>query len=275
MTYHVPQFRRCIPVNAMTTKRIISETYTLPQTKLVLITLLLLFFALFAVWRQRRRAVVALCALLFWALGAGWLATPLWHFAQNGFEKPSALSDMRFASRTIFVLLGGGTRHDDDNRLIPRRDAFTRVVATADLYRECRRAGGACRVIVSGGNPQHHEQAEADNYAPFLLARGVSATDLLRENESLNTYENARNVARLLGPERDETFVLVTSAYHMRRSLAAFSAFGINAQPFVSNVRHPRVSFFPRPRGFVDAETALHELIGLARFYVYRFLRLY
>jgi uncharacterized SAM-binding protein YcdF (DUF218 family) len=259
----------------MTTKRIISETYTLPQTKLVLITLLLLFFALFAVWRGRRRVIAAICVLLFWALGAGWLSTPLLHLAQRGFEEKSVPQDVRFASRTTFVLLGGGTRYNDDKHLVPKRDAFRRIVATADLYRECRRAGGTCRVIVSGGNPQHHEQAEADNYAPFLLARGVNATDLVRENESLDTYQNARNVANFVRPERDEKLVLITSAYHMRRSLLAFNAFGLDAQPFITNVRQPQPTFFPRPRGFVDAETALHEMVGVVRFHVYRRLRLY
>jgi uncharacterized SAM-binding protein YcdF (DUF218 family) len=259
----------------MTTKRIISKTYTLPQTKLVLITLLLLFFALFAVWRQRRRAVATVCIVLFWALGAGWLSAPLLHLAQRGFEEKSTPQDVHFASRTTFVLLGGGTRYDGDKRLVPKRDAFVRIVVTAELYRECRRAGGACRVIVSGGNPQHHEQAEADNYAPFLLARGVSATDLVRENESLDTYQNARNVASIVQPERDETLVLITSAYHMHRALLAFNAFGLDAQAFISNVRQAKATFFPRPCGFIDAETALHELVGVARFYVYRGLRLY
>jgi uncharacterized SAM-binding protein YcdF (DUF218 family) len=259
----------------MTTKRIISKTYTLPQTKLVLITLLLLFFALFAVWRQRRRAVALVCVVLFWALGASWLSAPLLHLAQRGFEQASTPQDVHFASRTTFILLGGGTRYDGDKRLVPKRDAFTRIVVTAELYRECRRAAGACRVIVSGGNPQHHEQAEADNYAPFLLARGVSATDLVLENESLNTYQNARNVASIVQPERDETLVLITSAYHMQRSLLAFHAFGLDTQAFTSNVRRPEATFFPRSRGFIDAETALHELVGVVRFRVYRTLGLY
>jgi uncharacterized SAM-binding protein YcdF (DUF218 family) len=259
----------------MTTKRIISKTYTLPQTKLVLITLLLLFFALFAVWRQRRRAVALVCVVLFWALGASWLSAPLLHLAHRGFEQASTPQDVHFASRTTFILLGGGTRYDGDKRLVPKRDAFTRIVVTAELYRECRRAGGACRVIVSGGNPQHHEQAEADNYAPFLLARGVSASDLVLENESLNTYQNARNVASIVQPERDETLVLITSAYHMQRSLLAFHAFGLDTQAFTSNVRRPEATFFPRSRGFIDAETALHELVGVVRFRVYRTLGLY
>lgn len=259
----------------MTTKRIISKTYTLPQTKLVLITLLLLFFALFAVWRQRRRAVAVVCLVLFWALGAGWLSAPLLHLAQRGFEATSTPQDVHFASRTTFILLGGGTRYDSEKHLVPKRDAFTRIVVTADLYRDCRRAGGACRVIVSGGNPQHHEQAEADNYAPFLLARGVSASDLVIENESLNTYQNARNVAGIVQPEPDESLILITSAYHMERSLLAFNAFGLATQAFTSNVRQPQATFFPGSRGFIDAETALHELVGLARFRVYRRLGLY
>ena len=259
----------------MTTKRIISKTYTLPQTKLVLITLLLLFLALFAVWRQRRRAVALVCVVLFWAVGAGWLSAPLLHLAQRGFEEKSTPQDVHFASRTTFILLGGGTRYDGDKHLVPKRDAFTRIVVTAELYRECRRAGGACRVIVSGGNPQHHEQAEADSYAPFLLARGVSASDLVLENESVNTYENARNVARIVQPERDETLVLITSAYHMQRSLLAFNAFGLATQAFVSNVRQSKATFFPRPCGFIDAEIALHELVGIARFRVYRSVGLY
>jgi uncharacterized SAM-binding protein YcdF (DUF218 family) len=259
----------------MTTKRIISKTYTLPQTKLVLITLLLLFFALFAVWRQRRRTVAVVCVVLFWALGAGWLSAPLLHLAQRGFEARSTPQDVHFASRTTFILLGGGTRYDSEKHLVPKRDAFTRIVVTAELYRDCRRAGGACRVIVSGGNPQHHEQAEADNYAPFLLARGVSASDLVIENESLNTYQNARNVASIVQPEPYESLILITSAYHMERSLLAFNAFGLDTQAFTSNVRQPKPTFFPGSCGFVDAETALHELAGLARFRVYRRLGLY
>ena len=120
----------------MTMKRIISKTYTLPQTKLVLITLLLLFFALFAVWRPRRRAVATVCIVLFWALGAGWLSAPLLHLAQRGFEEKSTPQDVHFASRTTFVLLGGGTRYDDDTHLVPKRDAFVRIVVTAELYSE-------------------------------------------------------------------------------------------------------------------------------------------
>jgi hypothetical protein len=43
----------------------------------------------------------------------------------------------------------------------------------------------------------------------------------------------------------------------------------------VSDVRPNRVTLFPRIRGFANSELAMHELVGLARFDVYRWLHLY
>jgi uncharacterized SAM-binding protein YcdF (DUF218 family) len=233
---------------------------------------LLLFFALFVVWRRKRRVIAIVCFLLFWSLGAGWTSLPILEYVQHGFDQ-SIQPD--FAPRTIIVLLGGGTDRDRESRLVPKRDSIQRIDATAELYRECRRTGAACRVIVSGGDPQHHGQAEADNYAPYLLARGVNGADLTRENESLNTYQNARNVAAILRPEHDDTLIVVTSSYHMQRAMLAFEAFGLRPQPVVSNVRFARATFFPTIEGFVTAEIAWHELVGIARFHVYRRLHLY
>lgn len=240
--------------------------------KLVLFTLLLLFFALFALWRRKRAVIAIICCIVFWALGAGWLSRPALDFVQRGYEQVLAPA---FAPRTTIVLLGGGTDRHGDSRLVPKRDSILRIRVTAELYRACRDSGAACRVIVSGGDPQHHGEAEADNYAPYLLARGVNGADLTRENQSLNTYQNARNVAAILRPEHDETLIVVTSSYHMQRAMLAFEAFGLTPQPVVSNVRFARATFFPTIEGFVTAEIAWHELVGIARFHVYRRLHLY
>ncbi|SAL73553.1 hypothetical protein AWB68_04439 [Caballeronia choica] len=212
------------------------------------------------------------CVILFWSLGAGWLSTPILDLVQRGFDHTIQPD---FAPRTTIVILGGGTDRDRDARLVPKRDSIVRIDATAELYRECRRTGAACRVIMSGGDPQRHGQTEADNYAPYLLARGIGADDLTLENRSLDTYQNARNVAAILRPERDETLIVVTSSYHMRRAVLAFEAFGLEPQAFVSNVRSARSTFFPSIDGFVTAEIACHEVVGIMRFYVYRWLHLY
>jgi uncharacterized SAM-binding protein YcdF (DUF218 family) len=239
--------------------------------KLVLFTLLLLFFALFALWRRRRIQIAIIVAALAWAIGAGWFATPLLDLAQHGYRHTDVPS---FAPKTTIVLMGGGT-HRSEAGLVPKSNAVRRIDAVATLYRECRETGASCKVILSGGDPEHHGQAEADNYAPYVLAQGVAADDLVRENQSLNTYQNARNVAGILGHAHDNRLIVVTSAYHMRRALRAFEAFGYAPVPYVSDVWPTRPTFFPRVRGFTNSELAMHELVGLARFDVYRWLHLY
>lgn len=208
---------------------------------------------------------------LAWGVGAGWFAAPLLAVAQHGYVRSAAPS---FGPDTFIVLMGGGTDRSDTG-LVPKPDSMQRIAAAAALYRECRAAARSCKVIVSGGDPEHHGQAEADNYAPYVLAQGVRPDDLVRENQSLNTWQNARNVAAIVGRAHDNRLIIVTSAYHMRRSLRAFQAFGYDPQPYVSGARRGHVTLLPRLGSVETSEIALHELVGLARFSVYRWLHLY
>jgi uncharacterized SAM-binding protein YcdF (DUF218 family) len=220
-------------------------------------------------WRPRRRLVALAAVLLFWLLSAGWLTRPLLAVVQR---PVSDTAPLHFGPRTFIVMLGNGTERTRDGKLVPKSDALPRIDKTAAIYADCRSSGARCTVIVSGGNPQHHAQSEADNYAPYLRALHVAPDDLLLENTSLTTYENAAHVARILRDERDETLILVTSAYHMPRAMLDFRRFGLNPQPAVSNARFVPVGLLPRISTLMNANVALHELIGMAQFHVYRAL---
>ena len=233
----------------------------------------MLFLALCLLWR-RGRIVTAACALaVFWLLSSGWLTAVLLNLAQPASYRvpydPATPGQPRIARRTAIIVLGGGTEHGDDGRLVPQHDVYARLTAAASLYAQCVRDHASCRVIVSGGNPQHHEASEADTYAPYLLRAHVPRADLVLENQSLTTWQNARNVARLIGNRHDETLLVITSAYHMRRAMLDFRRFGLDPVPVVSGVRHARLGWLPRLSNLAAAETALHELIGTAQFYVY------
>ncbi|MDE1184610.1 YdcF family protein [Paraburkholderia sp.] len=234
---------------------------------MILFTLLVLFFAAILLWKRARVPLAIAAALLFWLIGAGWLSAPLLHWAQDNRTNGEAT---HFAARTAIVVLGGGTEYDDDDHLIPKHDALTRVKVAATTYADCRKTGATCTVILSGGNPQHHEAAEADVYLPYLLERGVPRTDAIVENRSLTTYENARYVAGIVNHNGYDALIVITSAYHMPRALLDFHRFAMSPQPLISNTRHVRVGFLPRIDNWISAETALHELIGIAQFHVYR-----
>ncbi|GLU34823.1 YdcF family protein [Trinickia caryophylli] len=237
---------------------------------MILFIFFALFSAVFLLGRRARPLIAALAAIVLWLLAAGWLCAPLLDWAQRGApDTPQP----RFASDTVIVMLGSGTEYDDDT-LVPKHDALLRITKSAGLYAQCKRQlpHARCTVLVSGGNPQRHEASEADTYAPYLLRLGVARSDLLLENRSGNTYENAQYVARMLRQRHYDSLILVTSAYHMPRAMLDFDRFGLTPQPVIANARHVRRGLLPRLSNLVNANIALHELIGLAQFHAYRAL---
>ncbi|WP_425272195.1 YdcF family protein [Paraburkholderia aromaticivorans] len=234
---------------------------------MILFILLALFFAAIVLWKRARRPLAIGTLALFWLLAAGWLTAPLLLLAQPRWRTDAPA---RFAPRTAIIMLGGGTIYNDDHVLVPPHDVLTRITASAENYAACKRTAATCHVIVSGGNPQRHRATEADTYLPYLLRQQVPRADIVLENSSRTTYENARNVSAILDGSRYDSLILVTSAYQMPRALLDFHRFGLAPQPMISNARRARLGVLPRYDNLVTAEIALHELIGIAQFHVYR-----
>jgi uncharacterized SAM-binding protein YcdF (DUF218 family) len=241
------------------------KTYVTPF-KLILFTLLALFFAAIVGWKRARRPLILCTITLFWLLAAGWLTAPLLDLAQPQRE---SVAPATFAPRTAIILLGGGTIYDH-HVLVPPRDVLSRISVSAQSYVACKRTEASCQIIVSGGNPQRHPATEAATYLPYLLRQQVPRADIVLEDRSLTTYENARNVSVILGQSRYDAVILVTSAYHMPRALLDFRCFGLAPQPVISSARHARLGVLPHFDNLLNAETALHELVGIAQFHVYR-----
>ncbi|CAD6508559.1 hypothetical protein LMG28140_00167 [Paraburkholderia metrosideri] len=244
------------------------KTYVTPF-KLILFTLLALFFAAIVRWKRARRPLLLGTVILFWLLAAGWLTAPLLDLAQPHRQN---VMPTTFAPRTAIILLGGGTIYDANHVLVPPRDVLVRISASAENYVECKRTEATCQVIVSGGNPQRHPATEAETYLPYLLRQKVARADIVLEDSSLTTYENARNVSTILSQSHYDTLILVTSAYHMPRALLDFHRFGLAPQPLISSARRAELGVLPRFENLKSAEIALHELIGIAQFHVYRAL---
>lgn len=244
------------------------KPYVTPS-QLIIFTLFLLFSAVFVLWRRARMAIAVTAATLFWLLSAGWLTAPLLAAVQHDV---APAGPMRFGERAVIVVLGDGTRYDRHGNLVPKADALRRIATAASLYAQCEQRAKRCEVIMSGGNPQGHSAAEADNYAPYLLHANVAREDLVLENTSRTTYENAKHVARILRNERYDSLMLVTSAYHMRRALLDFHRFALEPVPVPAGERIAKRGLMPRWSNLVAANIAAHEVIGMAQFRVYRAL---
>ena len=90
------------------------------------------------------------------------------------------------------------------------------------------------RVIFSGGNGSllAASSTEAQEARKLFVELGVDPSRITLEDASRNTDENARFTAKLVGPVPGQRFLLVTSAYHMPRSMGLFEKAGFNVTAF-------------------------------------------
>lgn len=141
-----------------------------------------------------------------------------------------------------------------------------RFVETAVLARRYPQA----RVVVTGGTGTLMLEGEGDaDTAPRLLtALGVEPERLILENRSRNTHENAQFTRELVEPQPGETWLLVTSAFHMPRSVGLFRKAGFEVTPWPADYRTAgNERFGPAQDNVFDSlqnlSVATREWIGL------------
>lgn len=146
-----------------------------------------------------------------------------------------------------------------------------RMVETAILARRFPTA----KVVVSGGTGELFLEGEGDaDTAPRLLgALGVSPERLILENKSRNTYENAVFTKALITPKPGETWLLVTSAFHMPRAKALFDKAGFATLPWPVDYRtsgREGIGLFrDNPADSLQATTvAIREWTGLFAYWL-------
>ncbi|WP_046242666.1 YdcF family protein [Hymenobacter terrenus] len=166
------------------------------------------------------------------------------------------------------VLLTGITLVDksphDRVYLGPGADRFTN---TLWLYR----AGRVRRIIISGGSGSVLSKAhtEAGDLATLLRLAGVPASDILLEEKSRNTRENALFTKQLLAAHPDiKSLVLVTSAFHQRRALGCFRKVGLQPISFPAGFRSsdrtytPNYWLVPSAEALENWSLLVHEISG-------------
>lgn len=231
----------------------------------IFIVLVLAFLLYRRGWRRTGHALTLVAALLYLSGASGLLATPMLHGLQWSFasEVPP-----RWAPNNLIVVLGGGAEPVDDGKVEPGVLAAGRIIRAASLYAECKAGGRHCTILISGGDPLRLGASEAAVYQQALLKLGVPVTDIRLDEQSLNTWQNGQFSAALIRQSFNDpatSLLLVTSAYHMQRSLMIFSHFGLNMAP----VRADYLACKPFPAGssynLLMTDIALHEYLGIWR----------
>lgn len=125
---------------------------------------------------------------------------------------------------------------------IESNETAERIHAFADLASRYPQA----KLVFTGGSGSLRNQAirEADFITTLATTLGIASDRLLIESSSRNTWENALYSKQKFGANPDEHWVLITSAFHMTRSIGAFCAQDWSVIPWPVDHRTERGNLF-------------------------------
>lgn len=165
-------------------------------------------------------------------------------------------------SDTVVLLLGGVKKN---KFLISSSLGESTLFRASESLRIYFAKNKTPQIIISGTDPSIPEYNEAKVVGYFLEEMGVNHENIIFDDKSVNTFESAKNIKEMLG---EKSFFLVTSAYHMPRTMGIFQKMGAKAIPAPAdfktgnNYNLLRI-FFPDPENLKKADLAFYEYFGI------------
>jgi len=240
---------------------ILSKIATVITQPLSLITLLLALFP--AIHRRQTR-------LAWWLFGAS--VSMLWDLSTDPIaDLLTAPLERPYAQRTLpatvdaIVVFGGCLDRRTSVEEMRLSDAADRLVKSVIL---ARRYPDALLVFSGARSATRGDVSEGELLKRLAVQLGIAPERIRVEPSAINTRGNALECRRIVEQESVSSFLLVTSATHMRRSMASFAKVGLTPIPYAVDFRsHPGTwtgfSLLPDPDTLAVSTSALHEYLGL------------
>lgn len=178
----------------------------------------------------------------------------------------------------IAIVLGGMGRIDERQNRFDFGSSGDRLFQTLELYYKKR----VNKILITGGSGSISKpnQREAEYIKKYLETISIPDSSIIIENNSKNTYENAIFTKHILDSMQFKgTILLVTSSFHMRRSIAIFEKAGYkHLTPYVTNkftgLRKFEFDhcFIPNVEAIFGLNLILHEVIGYVTYKIKGYL---
>lgn len=225
-----------------------------------------LALGLLTLTRWRRAAVIMLWSglVVLGLLGLRAIPDALLRPLENRYPVPVAEAMDRHVG---IIVLGGALQHPDSfvaHGQVPLGEAAERMTVPVGLMRnhpklELVFSGGEGRLLTTG-------VTESELAKVFFEQQGLDMARVRWEDGSRTTRENAQQVAKLLGNRCQQPWLLVTSAWHMPRSMAEFEAVGCKVTPYPVDFRTgdaTPLTEYSLAHSLLRWQTALHEWLGM------------
>ncbi len=222
--------------------------------------LLYLFFT-----KNKKRKKIAFKLLIGFAL---FFSNPFFsNLALRVWEVPPTLNSQLQDTFDIAIVLGGYTLNMQPYDRAHFTDRSERLTNTLELYHQ----GKVKKILLSGGSSSilYKEREEAATMGAFLERMNIPKADFIIEKNSRNTRENAIYSAEIIRKKYPNSkCLLVTSAFHMRRSIACFEKVKLDYTPYSVDIdgKPFKLSFSdllePNPMSLLHWQLLIKEWVG-------------
>lgn len=194
-------------------------------------------------------ALAVVTALLLTGIGV----VPSYHWLGRPLEY--RYDDLPAPTHADGVLVLGGGSNGDVHRLpvalmLSRRYPEARIIYSSG----------------SGALLDNRPNVDAERAKRFLLALGLAPARLTLEGRSRNTFENLQFSQALIKPRPDQTWILVSSAFHLPRAMAIAQRLGWKFTPWPSDHMSDRshlVGWFEVAPNLENFDALVREYVGL------------
>lgn len=179
--------------------------------------IVIVFISSFIIKKRKKQLQILAVALFFFFSNPfiSQLAMRWWEVA------PIAINSIQKPYEVGVVLCGVTNPHQKPDDRAHFNTGADRIIHAVQLYK----LGKIKKILISGGSGSllYPDESESEDLYDFCMIAGVRKKDILLENQSRNTHENAIYSLKIIEEENIEGKVLlITSAFHMRRSIGCF-----------------------------------------------------
>lgn len=161
------------------------------------------------------------------------------------------------------VVLGGMASQNPKTGALHVGPSIDRLLEAIVLYKQ----GNVRKILITGGSGAifSQQQKEALIVNELCYSLGVPKEDVILESDSKNTHENAVFTKNIIGT--DKKILLLTSAFHMRRSMGCFAKEGFTFDVFSTDPLEvvflgPDDYFIPKAEPLYKWTILIKEWIG-------------
>lgn len=240
-----------------------------PSTFLILI--FMFGFSFYHIGRKRLGIRILIAAVALYTIAG---LSPLANALMMSLEYHYPKADIRNVEDIDGIIVLGGVVDAlvaGSDGEIPLNEAAERLTESAALAYRFPNA----RIVVSGGDGAliYQSSDEASIAKRFYTRIGINPGRIEIETGSQNTWQNAVFTKKLINPQPGERWLLVTSAFHMRRAMGCFRAAEFDVIPWPVDFRtrgsEDLLRFSPRPStAWRRIDLASKEWIGLIAYYL-------